>query len=155
MWLLLTAILISALLASRAFFITIGAIKDPILQSFEVFGEERPYSPSLWLVIWTATTLYLSLFLYFHPGMVLLFGAIVGMVISAFQAPMYRFRMRHQVLFGTFPEWYHALVQRTDREERRRIAYLWLRLPMRTRWLYNARTEFFWQWVDQVLVTIS
>ncbi len=155
MWMLLIAIFISAMLAARAFLITIGAIKDPILQSFEAFGEERSYSPSLRLLLWTTLTLYLSLFLYFHAGMLLLFGSIIGMFISVFQAPLYRFRVQHQQLFGTFPQWYHSLVQRTDREERRRIAYLWLRLPSRTRWLYNARTEFFWQWIDQVLVTIS
>jgi hypothetical protein len=155
MWFLLTAILISSLLAARAFLVTLGAIKDPILQSFEVFGEERHYYPTLWLTVWTCLTLYLALFLYFPAGQVILFGSIIGLFISGFSEPLRRLRDRYDTFLKNFPQWYQTLVERTDREERRRIAYHWLRLPARTRWLYNARTEFFWQWIDQVLITIG
>ncbi len=155
MWILLSLILITALLAARAFLVTMGTIKDPILQSFEVFGEEQHYSPSLWLVVWTGATLYLSLFLYFPAGQVVMLGVLVGLAISGLAEPVHRLRERYNLHFKNFPKWYHIMVERTDREERRRIAYHWLRLPARTRWLYNARTELFWQWVDQVLITVG
>jgi len=155
MWMLVTMIAISALLAARAFLVTLGAIKDPILHSFEVFGEEKHYYPTLWLIAWTSLTLYLSLFLYFPAGQVLFLGFGISILAYGIGSPLRRLRERLDHYLTNFPQWYHLLVQRTDRDERRRIAYHWLRLPPRTRWLYNARTELFWQWIDQVLMTIG
>lgn len=50
------------------------------------------------------------------------------------------------------PRWYDTFLDQTSRYERRRIAYMWLRLPVRTRWIYNASDNFFFQWIDLVIL---
>jgi hypothetical protein len=49
------------------------------------------------------------------------------------------------------PLWYARLQENTSRNERRRLAYMWLRLPLRTRLLYNASDHAFFLWADLVI----
>ncbi len=59
-------------------------------------------------------------------------------------------------IFLSLPHWYVELRERTTREERRRIAYMWLCLPRSTRLHYNGSDRNFQIWADQViLATIS
>jgi hypothetical protein len=49
------------------------------------------------------------------------------------------------------PIWYAKLRENTTRSEQRRLAYMWLRLPLRTRLLYNASDHYFFLWADLVI----
>lgn len=151
----LIVLLVTLLGTLRAFLIVAGMYKDPILRSFEHYGTERIYSPVLHLTLWVIASLFMiGVGLVSIPAM---FGlALVLALLGAYlTGPILRMMREHPEWFRALPRWYAVLNDRTDRHERRRIAYLWLRLPGRTRLLYNARSEYFEQWVDQVLMTIA
>jgi hypothetical protein len=139
----------------RAFLVVIGAYKDPILSSFEHYGEERIFSPLYSLLGWMALSVYLSLYFLVAPGLAFGIGVVFVLPIISLRDYITEGLQRYRWTMWMFPRWYADLAQRTDREERRRIAYLWLRLPLRTRLLYNTQTVFFRHWVDQVLLTIA
>ena len=50
------------------------------------------------------------------------------------------------------PGWYADLYPRTTLIERRRIAYMWLRLPRALRHHYNQHDDAFLRWADLVIV---
>jgi len=139
----------------REFLIVIGMYKGPLLRQFERYGEQAKYSPILNLSI---------LLIVFVPVLLILLAesAITFLLLVILFIPsmhLYRY-LRHQVwrfpgIMFAYPVWCHELVNRATREERRRVAYMWLRLPYRTRLTYNASDQRFYQWVDQVLVTIT
>jgi hypothetical protein len=140
---------------ARAFLMTLGFYKDPILTSFEHFGEERIYSPLYRLIAWSITLLYLSLFLYVQPGLLIVAGAIMLIPLVSLRETLQRLLYSDPRLYRAFPVWYRHLAERTTRTERRRIAYLWLRLPPRTRTHYNISQQAFHHWLDMVLVTMA
>jgi hypothetical protein len=139
----------------RAFLVVIGIYKDPILHSFEKYGVETVYSPLIMLVVWSVACFLVTLFFYLPPSNVLLVGILLLIPLAWLRRMYERALDRNSLLFRRLPGWYYDLAQRTNREERRRIAYLWLRLPVQTRMIYNARTEYFRQWVDLVLMSIA
>jgi hypothetical protein len=51
-----------------------------------------------------------------------------------------------------YPIWHRKLRDYTSRYERRRIGYLWLRLPPHLRALLNRHDEIFLQWADFVVM---
>ena len=54
-----------------------------------------------------------------------------------------------------YPRWYSELNDRTTREERRRLGYMWLRLPISLKMVYDTNDHAFFQWVDLVLVATA
>ena len=152
----LTLLLICATQTSRAVFVMTGMYKDPVLAKFEHFGEDEPvFSPILNIAVWGSALLYLLLFLYFPSGMLFVLGIMIGVTFASARFEILEFVRKRQNPTRMFPDWYADLSQRTTREERRRIAYMWLRLPPRTRLIYNTSTPYFMHWVDQVLITIA
>ena len=155
MLLLLMLAFAMLMMTLRSFLIVVGTYKDPVLASFENYGEEKVFSPMSGLIVWAVLFIYFSLFLYYQAGFLFIIGLMAGAWLAAMREKYDEWIFRYPGFFRMFPHWYFELVQRTDREERRRIAYLWLRLPLKTRLLYNARSEYFHQWVDLVLLSIS
>ena len=155
MYLLLLLAFFALMMTLRAFLIVMGTYKDPVLASFENYGEEKVFSPIFSLTVWVIIFVYLALFLYVQAGPLFALGLLIGAFIASMRERMEEWRYKYDSMFRVFPRWYFELVQRTDREERRRIAYLWLRLPLATRLLYNARNEYFHHWVDLVLMSIT
>jgi hypothetical protein len=51
-----------------------------------------------------------------------------------------------------YPAWYRELFGRTSRYERRRIAYMWLRLSSATRSGFDNHTPSFLQWTDLIIM---
>lgn len=142
-------------LAVRAGLIVLGIYKEPVLRRFETYGEESPYSPALGLLCWSIIfTAYLMVSL-LNVGAVLFLLIFLLAPFSVVYNHSQAIVRQYPSLFTFYPRWYSDLVDRTSRDERRRLAYLWLRLPLRTRLLYNARDEFFNQWADLVLMTIA
>jgi hypothetical protein len=152
---LLIITLIALTMTIRSLLVVIGAYKDPILASFEDYGNERIFSPMFSLMLWSLLLAYTALYWYLEAGIAVALGIMLGVPVAAFKDNFYSFLDRHPMLFRTFPRWYYELVKTTDREERRRLAYMWLRLPIKTRMIYNSQISLFKQWVEQVILTIS
>lgn len=152
---LLFLTIVTFVMTVRAFLIITGSYKDPVLASFEVYGDERIFSPMFSFLAWGIGFTYLMLFWYINLGTAYSLGLIAVIFLGIFREPFMNILYKYHESFRIFPFWYHELTQNTNREERRRLAYLWLRLPRKTRMVYNTHTVFFWQWVEQTLVTIS
>ena len=134
-----------------------GMLKGPILSTFEKYGPEEPiYYPLPQLFFW--------------PGVVVLSGGTLlretlpltitfgplGVILVICAGLSYAQRERLQDYWASLPVhpgWHAQLLQETSRGDRRRIAYMWLRLPRRTRLLYNANHRLFFVWAEQVIVS--
>lgn len=140
----------------RSVLIVIGVHKDPILRSFEKYGEESRYSPFIVMLIWGYIFIAYHLVIFLpSPGLFLITLVLSALFINAMFINPSSFISRLRPYFDRFPRWYVELSHRTNREERRRIAYLWLRLPIRTRVLYNTHDFYFLKWADLVLLSIA
>ena len=151
--------MVSAVFSARQLFIVFGMHKGPVLKTCEIFGpEEILYYPLPQLLFWPG--------LLFTSGGILLrqfapfyavsgaFGAIL--IIGGGTAFYAEKRLRFTKKFSPLvPGWYVRLLRETSRGERRRIAYMWLRLPQRTRLLYNADDDLFFVWVELVIVSTT
>ena len=141
--------------AIRAFLIVLGVLKDPVLASFEQYGYEAVYSPILSMILWGGAVMVYTLLLLAPSSSFYILVLAVACLLMALYPQVREFVYRKPERFRSYPRWYAALVQRTSREERRRLAYLWLSLPMRTRLLYSVNDHYFDQWVDLVLMTMT
>ena len=139
----------------RSFFVLIGAYKDPLLASFEQYGEEHIFSPLLVFTLWSVVFMYVSLYWYFSSELVFGLGMMIAIPLFALSGVFIRLLHKYKDTLRMYPRWCHHLIQNTDREERRRIAYMWLFLPPSTRMVYNTNNHLFFQWVEQVLLTVA
>lgn len=144
----------------REALIIVGMLKGPILAKFERYGDdERFYYPvpriliaagvfALGIGVWIYPYVRLPL-MPAGPGILLFFAAY-------FAHQHIDFARRHPEIFQSFPRWHRELREYTTRAERRRIAYMWLDLPLKTRLLYNSSDRAFLHWADMiVLATVS
>lgn len=157
--LLIVGILISAGYLLRLGMILTGLLKSPVLHRFERYTAFDDAFYPLPAILTAMGVLVLCLGLLMRevagtdypahmPGLVLLALAFV-----AFRS--FGFAKRYPGVFLALPRWYAELRERTNREERRRIAYMWLMLPRRARMYYEWHTWAFVQWVDLVIVSTS
>jgi len=139
----------------RACLVTLGFYKEPILTAFQQYGDEVGFSPLFESLAWGGVLAYL-LFVVLAPSS---FLVLIGVFCFVMFVMLYwRIRdsvMRHPQVFLRFPNWYREIVDHTTREERRKLAYMWLALPLRTRLLYNAQHEEFRKWVELVVLSVS
>jgi len=139
----------------RACLVTLGFYKEPILSAFQQYGDEVGFSPLFESLAWGGVLAYL-LFVVLAPSS---FLVLIGVFCFVMFVMLYwRIRdsvMRHPQVFLRFPNWYREIVDHTTREERRKLAYMWLALPLRTRLLYNAQHEEFRKWVELVVLSVS
>ncbi len=145
----------------RAVLIISGLHKDPILRSFEKYGgQENFYYPLVQLIVALLLfTLSAGLFLFrdwvvrsaTSFGIYVIAAILVYAAINAHRWLLH-FARQHPRMFLLYPHWYTDLRERTTRVERRRLAYMWLRLPWRARIMYNSSEPAFMIWVDLVLL---
>jgi len=143
------------LLFLRASLITFGYYKEPVLTAFQQYGEEVGFSPLLDMVLWGSILLFLMLLVIVPSSLLILFGIIslTGLILA-----YWRIKgdvMNYPTLFLQYPHWYRDIVDHTSREERRKISYMWLGLPLRTRLLYNTREDAFRKWVELVVISVA
>jgi hypothetical protein len=145
----------------RSVLIVTGLHKDPILRSFEKYGgQENFYYPLVQLIV-------ALLIFSFSVGIVLFRDWVIGsmssfgiyvlaalLIYGAINAHRWlmHYAQQHPRWFLLYPHWYTDLRERTTRVERRRLAYMWLRLPWRARTMYNSSEPAFTIWVDLVLL---
>ena len=139
----------------RACLVTLGFYKEPILSAFQRYGDEVGFSPLFESFAWGGVLAYL-LFIVLVPSSFLI---LIGVFCFAIFVMLYwRIKdsiLNHPQIFLRFPYWYREIVDRTTREERRKLSYMWLALPLRTRLLYNAQHEEFRKWVELVVLSVS
>lgn len=145
----------SLIMALRAIFVVVGVYKDPVLATFQTYGEERFFSPLVMLIAWVGVFAYICLYWYLDATILFTLGVFLAFPAIGLREPILRFIMRHRTFFEQHPHWYHDLLDMTDRHERRRIAYLWLFLPPATRMIYNVNTPSFMHWMEQVVLTVN
>lgn len=139
----------------RTLFILAGWYKDPILRSFEAYQpEEMIFCPLLDFLFAIGACFLLG-------AIVLLNLAHLTVIILLFVLPLIslypnllQWAYDHPLIFFSLPLWYRELRARTNREERRKIAFMWLHLPRRLRLHYSIHQYAFAQWIDLVLMSI-
>ena len=158
------SIAVIAMLISIAFFfriglILVGALKSPILQTFEKYGDQEPvYYPLPSILFWAGVFVASGAVMISNvTGLTVQAAAIAllmfGASYVAYMNP--NFARQHPQIFMSFPRWYYDLRDRTSRYERRRLAYMWLWLPRRLRLVYNGSDHAFNQWADLVILSSS
>lgn len=139
----------------RACLVTLGYYKEPILSAFQQYGDEVGFSPLFESLAWGLVLAYMIFVLLAPSSFLVLIGVFlfVGFVML-----YWRIKdsvMDHPSVFLRFPSWYREIVDHTSREERRKLSYMWLGLPLRTRLLYNADHAEFRKWVELVVLSVS
>lgn len=151
-----TILIVCIAFLTREGLILSGLLKDPILRTFEKYGDtEHVYNPLPSILLWTGLMLIslAPLTVQVLPSMVTLIApgmALVTLALWTYRSP--RLALDYPHLLLRFPHWYADLRERTSRYERRRIAYLWLALPWRLRLLYNGSDHAFSLWADLVIM---
>jgi hypothetical protein len=158
------ALLIGALLASlfflgRLVLILGGVYKDPVLRVSERYAvEDDLYYVLPQLLLWSGVLLFSGgLTLMLMTGMrfpVYLIG--VALMLLAYAAEEHpEIAKEYPNLLLSYPRWYADLRLNTTREERRRIAYMWLWLPARMRLYYNSHDRAFHLWADLIIISTT
>jgi hypothetical protein len=133
-----------------------GLYKDPVLRQSEAYAQEDD-------AFHIIPSMLLGMGLFSLTGGVLFSASVAprfptlilgGLFLAAaYTARMQREKLnRFPHLFLTFPRWYAELRERTTREERRKIAYMWLCLPRSMRLHLNGSDHHFAAWADQVIL---
>ncbi len=148
-------ILAASVLFTRSCLVTLGFYKEPILAAFQQYGDEASFSPLVEAFSWGCALSYL-IFLLVVPSSFLL---LIGILLFVTYVMLY-WRVKDRIMdypqvFLRFPRWYRDIVDNTSREERRKLSYMWLGLPLRTRLLYNAHHEAFRKWVELVVLSVA
>ena len=157
LFIILGLLLGSGLMLLRMVLMVSGQLKGPVLQYYERYGDEETYFfPLPNLLMWLGFTVIAGGFaletwqIFLVPteyiGAFLLFAAGV-----AFYAQ--RWVRDAADNLPVMPRWANTLFRNTTRHERRRLAYMWLRLPLRTRLLYNASNRAFFDWAELVIIS--
>ena len=139
----------------RSTLVTFGYYKEPLLAAFQKYGEESALSPLLDMLIWGGIMAYMLFIVIVPSSLLVLLGV---MVFTTFMIVYWRVKdniMNYPAVFLQYPRWYRDIVDHTSREERRKISYMWLGLPFRTRLLFNAREDAFRKWVELVVISVA
>ncbi len=133
-----------------------GLLKGPVLETFEQYGNEDPvYYPWPQILGWLGLMVMSVGTLTSTSGRTFSTANVIGLAFWFMGWMMYTFRRQITAELDALPHvplWLDKLSQNTGRYERRRIAYMWLRLPLRTRLLYNANGRLFFQWAELVIM---
>ena len=147
--------IISCLLFLRAVLITFGYYKEPVLSAFQQYGDEVGFSPLLDMLLWGSVIAYLIFVALVPSSMLILFGILSIILFTSLYWQVKDKIMNHPEIFLQYPKWYRDIVDHTSREERRKISYMWLGLPFRTRLVFNAREDAFRKWVELVVISVA
>jgi hypothetical protein len=146
---------------ARWLLVLLGRNKTPILRQFGKYGEEEFYCPLLNLLFWLIAFVVgaqLLLIAYtrdispWNAPFWLSLAMLAYLCLPEVSARVPRW-IRHLLeVLQYYPYWYHDLRSRTSRYERRRIAYLWLRLPAYVRSTHDSDDGTFMDWADLVIM---
>lgn len=149
------AFLIVLVLFFRASLITAGVYKEPVLAAFQQYGDEVPVSPLLETLLWGGLLGYMFFVALVPSSFLILFGVVLVVFFGSFYWQVKDRIMSYPEIFLQYPRWYREIIDYTSREERRKLSYMWLALPLRTRLLYNTRQDAFHKWVELVMLSVA
>ncbi|MBE2184123.1 MAG: hypothetical protein IAE89_11900 [Anaerolineae bacterium] len=160
---LLSALFITGMLIlsisqlARMMILISGHWKGPILRTCEPYAPEEPifdpipsilfWAGSLILTISTGLTVFARI-----EAPIYIIGALL-MIIGFWIGQREREGRLRIMEWLPLPAWYKTLKERTTREERRHIAYMWLNLPESTRAHFNDSDMAFAKWVDLMIMS--
>ena len=146
----------SFMMLFRLLLMLTGQLKGPVLGYFERYGEsEGHFFPVPSLLFWSGMVILFTGFAlerlvrFDFPSELL---AVIFFVAAWLAFSGKEWVESYVSRLPKLPRWYGELYETTTRHERRRIAYMWLRLPLRTRLLYNANNNAFRQWTEMVIL---
>lgn len=138
--------------------IILGFYKDPLLAHFRTYGAERRQFPfTRFLVLLGAWSLMVSSMLdalTMRHRSQWIYAPAVFLTISLMAFALSVLTVQKPALRELFPRWYYELLRSTTRQERRQIAYAWLRIPSKLRWRLNGDQTSFRTWADMVRITV-
>ncbi len=105
--------------------------------------------------MWASSLAYLMFILLVPSSLLILLGVIVFVSYVMLYWKVKDNIMNYPHVFLRFPRWYRDIVDHTSRDERRKLSYMWLALPLRTRLLYNAQHNEFRKWVELVVLSVA
>jgi hypothetical protein len=138
----------------RAVLIVGGVYKSPVLRSLEPYGSDQHSSPMIGLFLWGTAIIMMLIWVLLGFQLLLAMALFLSIPIGLAIQNLEGWVRKYPRLFLAFPGWYWNLITTTSRDEQRRLAYMWLRLPIRTQWLYNTHDALFFQWTDLVLLSM-
>jgi hypothetical protein len=148
---LATAIYIGVLLLIAA-----GLYKDPVLRHFERYAERDdsfyllpPLLLGLGLFAISGGFLFSASIAPRYPPLIL---GIIFLALAFLAREHTQVMSAYPQIFLAYPRWYAELRERTTREERRHIAYMWLALPGAARLHFNGSDYHFLIWADHVIL---
>ena len=139
----------------RACLVTLGFYKEPILSAFQQYGDEVGFSPLFNSIVWSWILAYLLLLVIVPSSFLVVMGVMLFVISATLYWKIRDSILNHPEVFLRYPRWYRDIVDHTSREERRKLSYMWLGLPLRTRLLYNAHEEAFRKWVELVVLSVA
>lgn len=146
----------SSAMLLRIVLILMGQLKGPVLAQFQRYGDlEGHFSPLTGFFFWLAWFVLFGgygLDRFVEVVFPLEIAAILLLICSYYAREGSKWLQSRTNKLPTFPMWTRRLYEITTRHERRRLAYMWLRLPLRTRLLYNANTHAFEVWAEMVIL---
>lgn len=154
-----SGLLLSLWMLTRLGLMVTGKFKDPLLAQFERYGgDETTFNLLPGVLFWGAWALIFG-HLALKPVILLPNGMVIFGVILLYVWGFYHFlgqpiRERLDAM-SPRPLWYRRLLEYTAREERRQLAYMWLRLPRRTRLIFNVNDRAFYQWADLIVMSTT
>ena len=141
----------------RTVLVITGLYKDPILRAFEKYGGDEDYYYPLppfaaWLgAFLIVTDFWFTTFLGNFHTFTLIGGLLI--VCAAITSQYPEIMNDRPQWFLVYTRWLYEIRERTTRHERRRLAYMWLRLPWKLRVIYNSNEAAFNHWADMVILS--
>lgn len=137
----------------RTVLIAGGLLKGPVLRACRPYREDVLYYGVLWqLVLGTGLCLVMGGFVLSQIMQRIYYPfTVVGILLIIVAAGLAHYPELN--LHFPYPRWYFNLLDRTTRLERRRLAYMWLRLPLKAKIYYNSSDRAFLQWADFIILS--
>ncbi|MFQ3566689.1 MAG: hypothetical protein SNJ59_06790 [Aggregatilineales bacterium] len=139
----------------RSVLVSAGFYKDPILEHFRRYQPiETCFDPWPSVLLWMGVLLSASGFLselHIQMGFIFILMGFSLLALGGW-ADMQETARRLWHQWIVLPRWYAQLRERTTREERRRIGFMWLWLPARTRARLSISDAAFQQWADLIII---
>lgn len=129
--------------------ILLGIYKGSLMALFRQYGEEPPVNVLARFLLALGLLLFVLIPLVGGRTTSTVFSTLGLLILATSFAAT-----RVPVLRDTLPRWYYSLLQLTNRQERRAIAYAWMRLPLRTRLRLNGDNYAFQIFVDEIRLTV-
>ncbi len=136
-----------------------GMFKNSLLTSMRRYGEDQPIYPVCRLLaassgfcVMTSIVMINTVLPTSYVYRLLPPASFEVMAVACLFANLL---IRRQArLRDALPRWYSTLLNQTNRQERRQIAFAWLRIPLRLRWRLNGDQASFQVWAELVRLTV-